>query len=1792
MADNSKQVLAMASVVVVVLLLVAGMFAISTSSNDNDKDSTITIINPGEKYYKLDIEVDGEGTVAPSYPGPYKKGTTVEVLITPDYGYKISSVYLDTTNYGTTNSLNIVMNKDHDVYVEFEKVNLPSTAETLDEGKATISANSSNEFTGKPGNGTGVSSTNVSNVKVLFSPTAMTALTANNATPELSIIMLSNPIPGEVAKFSIKINGAGHNLGGGSAQIALTLDGLYDLTEIIHVSDNGTEIVKNISKDTTTVPGKTIISFTVYHFSEFTVYGCSEETHNSLPYKINDEIHWKECTDCGWKVEGMHSGTPTTTPATCTTPGEEKLECDVCKHTIIESISILTHAFDEDKTEPTCTTQGYTTYTCSYSGCGYVEVKDYVPANGHSWNNGVPTTGSDCSKGTKYTCTVIGCGATKHESTGQAHTPSNWSPVADTDTHSKICTVCKNVLEVGVCNYTEWEVETEVTCKVEGTETRTCTICERLDSRTISPIGHKWSEVWNSITHDDPTKHENCTHDRECTNCGENSEAVECTFNLIVDEETAKGTYTCIYCSHSYERDIVAKIVTTTETKYYETLDDAFNAQIPNKTITIIKEGNYSISGMPGGTVFDGNGKATLTNIHVLNDGITVRNSSIVCPITGAGEASQVKDNVTFENCIFTGEGTGASLWIDGPVANSKMSFIGCKFTDCLKLGGSVEKNNRYIFENCSFDGKRDWNKGLITAYAFVELNNCVFNYEGDAKYSVYKSVGLSTDVIEVKGTTVAIIAGKFTTDGHVFVEQKTADNVYCIGSTFEDMKYEGTVNYSGATIPYIDNGVVNAEKIIGLNSEGMRNTYINTNTVFENCTFTDLIDSYALHVDGNAACTKLTFKNCTFSGWLGFAHTVKDVEFIGCNFLSNQYSTFMNSYQNMSFTNCTFEIFGIDDELAEDQTWEFTNCVGINKCRLNETGSKSTVKIIVDGKVKVDGNSIYIYTAEELLDFANSVNANKDFESQDYEKKAYANKIVKLGENIDLAGIEWIPIGGEILGQKVSEGKTVNVYNHFSGTFDGNGKTIFNLNINASDRDYVGLFGNINSGKIINLNVENATVIGKSCVGVIAGGYTGAIDNCRVSGTIQVSGNYKVGGIIGDSYVLVTNCSVIGDGKNSFVRGSYSAPDFEGDNIGGAIGYTGEGSNVHTGIHVSNITVEGSRKVGGVIGYLNYGVTIEGSSYKEGTLKSNADKIENYVKNNKIFVGGIVGEYSGAANKNASAIKNCNVESVNILSFEYAGPIYGGTRNSVPLVEDKNSSNDVTITITVLPDSDPDYNIDGATYNFVGTFKDIIVNVTVKDSDEDVDKVSCPSSAIPSTILTQTFNGENATITGTVYIVTSGFKEATDASGGSYTFTKFTAPAMQIGAYAKEIVVIDNELGMLAIDANGGSLIVKENTLTGAGSNVGMDVFWNANKIEAGTNRAAYLYLMDVDLSLIDNEITGGYKDGMYICIRDADSTITEIEGNTATGYGEASTKSAIKIFVHKNAEKNHFYEGTGENAVINGDIRTKIMEGFTIIEKEGWGKEQYFFAIDSTLYNFEGVRLAKANSTEDLAAVLESSNNADCPTDVELGTGDIELPSLNNKDVTFTGTSDTVIDTTVSMPGTTNAALTFKGTTVEFKDGTEYQGFTHSEKVVFEDCIINGTMFLYSDTEFIRCTFNSDGNYSVWTYGSNATFEDCVFNTQGRAILVYNGGEAHATVIVSDCTFNATETYSSPKAAIEIGSSEYSTDTTYEIYINNSTADASHFFANNSTSNLWGNKNSMDKNHLNVKINGVDVY
>ena len=132
-----------------------------------------------------------------------------------------------------------------------------------------------------------------------------------------------------------------------------------------------------------------------------------------------------------------------------------------------------------------------------------------------------------------------------------------------------------------------------------------------------------------------------------------------------------------------------------------------------------------------------------------------------------------------------------------------------------------------------------------------------------------------------------------------------------------------------------------------------------------------------------------------------------------------------------------------------------------------------------------------------------------------------------------------------------------------FSGTFDGDGHTIFGLTISTNRTDTTGYYNGLfsrNVGTIKNLNVvtSESGITGNSVnVGVIAGFNTGTIENCRASGMINIisktSGNSNIGGVAGKNSTngVLEKCY-------SNVDIYYDTSTIDGGNkyIGGLVGY------------------------------------------------------------------------------------------------------------------------------------------------------------------------------------------------------------------------------------------------------------------------------------------------------------------------------------------------------------------------------------------------------------------------------------------------------------------------------------------------------------------------------------------------------------------------------------------------------------------------------------------------------------
>ncbi len=258
--------------------------------------------------------------------------------------------------------------------------------------------------------------------------------------------------------------------------------------------------------------------------------------------------------------------------------------------------------------------------------------------------------------------------------------------------------------------------------------------------------------------------------------------------------------------------------------------------------------------------------------------------------------------------------------------------------------------------------------------------------------------------------------------------------------------------------------------------------------------------------------------------------------------------------------------------------------------------------------EIKEEDNIIHINEAEELRSLADTVNCGKN---------NFEGKTIILIKDIELNGIEIDPIGTK--------------ENPFKGTFDGNGKTIFNLESNGSA---AGLFGYL-SGTVKNLTLDKPIV--KGTVGNVGAIAAHAADTTGAK---------------------ILNCNV----KDAYITASFNripgTETYNGATYAGAIiGYAG------TGVEVIGCTVTGAEIIaydamGGIAGYAKSSGIVKDCTVDGVNLTVNAEDMYNYKgftsskdhKVNEIYGG-------GSAKKENNTVNNVTIK---YLGYPVTGTVEG----------------------------------------------------------------------------------------------------------------------------------------------------------------------------------------------------------------------------------------------------------------------------------------------------------------------------------------------------------------------------------------------------------------------------------------------------------------------------------------------------------------------------------------------------
>ena len=233
-------------------------------------------------------------------------------------------------------------------------------------------------------------------------------------------------------------------------------------------------------------------------------YFNAGNTHYQICKRCEDEIHerhtcydWirvKEpncyetglaegvCLKCGLDIEKVlpivHDWefTKYETEPTCTENGVSLYTCSICSTTKTETAYKLghNHQFNSVITAPTCTETGLDLYVCSRCGD---EKEKTVSSLGHDWDDGIITIDPDCYKtGNKhYECEREGCDATKDEELAKKHTFNDGEIIIEPSCtiNGKIkftCQICKysKELNLGVKHNTTYHTKVKATCTEDG----------------------------------------------------------------------------------------------------------------------------------------------------------------------------------------------------------------------------------------------------------------------------------------------------------------------------------------------------------------------------------------------------------------------------------------------------------------------------------------------------------------------------------------------------------------------------------------------------------------------------------------------------------------------------------------------------------------------------------------------------------------------------------------------------------------------------------------------------------------------------------------------------------------------------------------------------------------------------------------------------------------------------------------------------------------------------------------------------------------------------------------------------------------------------------------------------------------------------------------------------------------------------------------------------------------------------------------------------------------------------
>ena len=266
-----------------------------------------------------------------------------------------------------------------------------------------------------------------------------------------------------------------------------------------------------------------------------------------------------------------------------------------------------------------------------------------------------------------------------------------------------------------------------------------------------------------------------------------------------------------------------------------------------------------------------------------------------------------------------------------------------------------------------------------------------------------------------------------------------------------------------------------------------------------------------------------------------------------------------------------------------------------------------------------------------------------------------------------------------------IGRNATSSLWVGFGGNFDGQGHTIYGLNLQGTDYSNAGLFYSLNNGaKVSNINISGAVISGGyNYAGALAGVANGEISRVRVSNAnITNTGNNGVtGGIVGSLTGSNSTITISYVEDTTITIGSSESTTSIQATVGGFIGDMNLAKAQATYADANIVMLNATGNAGGYVGRMvvnnNYGTIQESYSISTSTYADLGALVGTFETDSSFILGNVnpltyfIGNYVVADGHDV-------INSYNTKIFDQIGNSFYNENNSLYLIRSFGNVNDM----------------------------------------------------------------------------------------------------------------------------------------------------------------------------------------------------------------------------------------------------------------------------------------------------------------------------------------------------------------------------------------------------------------------------------------------------------------------------------------------------------------------------------